>query len=273
MTPRSTPNGSGRRGLRSALLPIGTGVLLFSLGVSLALAETSQKGPLRVAVEGKFAPQRLPRAGLAPVAVTIGGQIASADPAGPPQLRRIAIAINRHGRLDSRGLPLCRIRQITPSTTEDALRTCRSSLVGEGEFSASVKFPEQAPFPSRGKILAFNGRLHGQPAILAQIYGTKPAPTSYVLPFLIRRTGGTFGTVMEASLPQITGEWGYVTGVSMTLSRRFSAGGQRRSFLAAGCPAPAGFKSAFFPLARTSFAFAGGTTLTTTLTRGCRVKQ
>jgi len=42
--------------------------------------------------------------------------------------------------------------------------------------------------------------------------------------------------------------------------------------LTAGCPALKGFPGAVFPLARTSFGFAGGKTLTATLTRGCRVR-
>lgn len=232
----------------------------------------TQKGIVRVSVSGKIAPTRLPRQGAVPVAVTIGGKIGSTEPGGLPQLQTITIAINRHGRVDRRGLPLCSVRRIDPSTTRDALATCRSSLIGEGSFSADVKLPEQSPFPSEGKILAFNGRMGGRPAILAHIYGTHPVPTSYVLPFLIHSSKGTFGTVLEASLPHVTGSWGYVTGVSMTLARRFTFRGHKRSYLAAGCPAPPGFRGAFFPLIRAGFAFAGGVTLTSVLNRRCTVK-
>ena len=58
----------------------------------------------------------------------------------------------------------------------------------------------------------------------------------------------------------------------MTLSRRYSYRGQRHSYLSAGCPAPKGFPGVSFPLARTSFAFAGGMKLTSTLTRDCKVR-
>lgn len=228
---------------------------------------------MRVSVSGKIDPKSLPRKGQAPVAVSIGGEIGSTEAGGPPQLRTIAIAINRHGNLTTRGLPLCRVGHIDPSTTDEALAECRSALVGEGSFSANVKLPEQSPFPSSGKILAFNGRLRGEPAILAHIYGTKPVPTSYVLPFLIHHDKGTFGTVLEASLPRVTGDWGYVTGVEMTLQRRFSFRGKQRSYVTAGCPAPAGFRSVFFAFARTSFAFEGGVTLTSLLTRRCTVSR
>src|SRR5262249_55765177 len=146
-----------------------------------------------------------------------------------PKLTKIQIAINRHGRLDRRGLPLCRLGHINPSTTAEAIKACKSSLIGEGSFSAKVKIPEQSPFPSLGKVLAFHGALRGEPAIFAHIYGTKPAPTSYVWPFSIKKQKGPFGTILSASLPQVTGEWGYVTGIALSLDRSFASGGQRHS--------------------------------------------
>jgi hypothetical protein len=273
LNPRSTPESGGRSARAATALALAAVACSVALVSPAALAEVAQKGPVLVSVSGKMVPQSLPRNGEAPVAVSIGGEIDPTEGEVPPQLRRITIAINRHGRLRTRGLPLCRLHQIQPSTSEEALKACRSALVGEGHFAADVQFPTQSPFPSNGEILAFNGRVGGKPAILAHIYGTKPLPTSYVLPFLIHRSNGTFGTVLEASLPEVTGDWGFVTGVDMTLWRRFGFRGVRESYLSAGCPAPAGFRSAFFALARTSFAFDGGITLTSLLTRRCTVSE
>jgi len=92
------------------------------------------------------------------------------------------------------------------------------------------------------------------------------------LAFLIRGVHGTYGTVLEASLPQATGDWGFVTGLRMNLRRTFDYRGKGRSYLSAGCPAPAGFPSAVFPLARTTFDFAGGPTLISILSRTCKAK-
>ncbi|HEY8082429.1 MAG TPA: hypothetical protein VIE64_02580 [Solirubrobacterales bacterium] len=240
---------------------------------SLALGEVGQSGTVRVSVSGDLSPTKLPRKGAAPIAVSVGGKISSTDKRkGPPQLKEMSIAINRNGHLDTRGLSRCRMGKIDPSTSQEAIATCRSSLIGEGSFSADVKLPEQSPFPSEGKVLAFNGRLNGHPAVLAHIYGKRPLPTAIVLPFVITGTKGTFGTLLTASLPQVTGDWGYVTGLSMTLERQFTHKGKSRSYLSAGCPAPAGFRQVSFPFARTSFVFEGGRTVTTTLTRRCRVK-
>jgi hypothetical protein len=244
--------------------------LLLALGLTaLAQAEIKQQDGLRVVFQGQLTPHALPRSGSAPVKVSVGAKISSANGSNPPQLRKISIAINRNGRLSAKGLPLCSLREIQPSTTKDALAACRSSLVGEGSFSAKVLLPQQAPFPSAGKVFAFNGTFKGKPAILAHVYGTNPIPISYTIPFAISQAKGTFGTVLSASLPQVTSEWGYVTGLQMTLGRTFSSHGKRRSYLSAGCPAPKGFPGAVFPFAKASFAFAKGKTVTSTLTRSC----
>jgi DNA-binding beta-propeller fold protein YncE len=239
-------------------------------GASASVVE--QRHGVRVSFDGKLTPHVLPRHGTAPVGIVVDAKISATAGEDPPQLRRITIAINRNGRFTSKGLPACRINQIQPSTTDGALAACRRSLVGEGRFSADVKLPEQSPFPSAGKVLAFNGTFNGKPAILAHIYGADPAPTSTVLPFLLRNARGTYGTTLEASLPQATGNWGYVTGLRMNLRRRFTYRGHSRSFLSAGCPAPAGFPSAAFPLAKTSFAFAGSLTLDAVLTSTCKAR-
>jgi hypothetical protein len=57
----------------------------------------------------------------------------------------------------------------------------------------------------------------------------------------------------------------------MKLDRRFRSGGRTHSYLAADCPAPKGFSGAVFPLARASFSFEGGKTLTSVMNRTCRV--
>ncbi|HEV7482036.1 MAG TPA: hypothetical protein VGO13_02935 [Solirubrobacterales bacterium] len=231
-----------------------------------------QRRGVRVSFDGKLTPRALPRHGKGPVGIVVDAKIAATGGDDPPQLRRISIAINRNGQFSPQGLPVCRLDQIQPSTTEGALAACGSSLVGEGQFSANVKLPQQSPFPSAGKVLAFNGRIDGKPAILAHIYGTQPAPTSTVLPFLLRNGHGTYGTTLEASLPQATGSWGYVTGLRMSLRRRFTYRGKSHSYLSAGCPAPAGFRAAAFPLARTSFAFAGNLTLVSVLNQSCQAQ-
>jgi hypothetical protein len=227
-------------------------------------AEATQKQGIRVTVDGALTPKRLPRKGSAPVSVSVAGEITALGGASAlPQLQHLSIAINSAGHLDLRGIPHCRINHINPSTNQEALAACKSSLVGEGTFSANVVLPEQSPFPSKGKLLAFNGTIGRQPALFAHIYGTDPLPTSYVFAFRVKQSKGTYGTILETSFPRATGDWGYVTGISLKLGKRF---------LSAGCPAPKGFTKAVFPLMQTSFQFKGGLDLKNTLTRSCEAK-
>jgi DNA-binding beta-propeller fold protein YncE len=230
-----------------------------------------QRGGIKVSFDGSLAPKKLPRDHPAPVRVSVAAQISSAtEGKNPPQLRTISIAINRYGRFDTAGLPLCTERDIQPATTQNALKACKDAQVGFGTFSASVGLSRQSPFPAAGKMFAFNARINGKPAILAHVYGTKPVPTSFTFPFLISPSKGTFGTVLTAKLPN-TGKDGFITGLTMNLGRNYSAQGKRHSYLSASCPAPKGFSKASFPLAKAGFGFEGGRQMGSTLVRSCGV--
>lgn len=249
-------------------------VLLFALlGTAvLAQAETVQKNGIQASFEGSLTPNTLPRTGEAPVHVSVAAKVLGVGGKTPPPLRKISIAINRYGHLDSTGLPVCQLDQIQPATTSDALAICRRSLVGQGQFTAAVLSTAQAPFPSTGKVYAFNGEVDGKPAILAHVYGTVPAPTSFTIPFVISEARGTYGLTLNAALPVVKENAGYITGISLNLGKTFTSHGKKRSLFTASCPAPKGFKKAVFPFAKAAVGFAGGKTLGTTLTRACNVR-
>jgi DNA-binding beta-propeller fold protein YncE len=236
-------------------------------------AETIQRDGVRVTVKATIAPDRLPRHGTAPIHFSLATRIVAVNDSVPPQLRRIAVEINRKGHLDPSGLPVCSLKAIQPSSSEGALAACRHSLVGQGRFTAKVLIAQQAPFPSDGKILAFNGRWHGRPAILAHVYGTKPVPTSYTLPFVIATARhDAFGTTLSASLPNFTSKWGYVTGITLNLGRSFRFRGARHSYLTAGCPAPRGISTVPFPLSHATLGFAGRKPIEQTLSGQCTAR-
>ncbi len=108
--------------------------------------------------------------------------------------------------------------------------------------------------------------------IFAHVYGKKPVPTSYTLTFKVAGGRGTFGTSLSATLADVTSKAGYVTGLELTVSRRYRARGRTHSYLSAGCPLPDGIAIASFPLARASFAFASGPTISQVLNRSCRAR-
>jgi len=255
-------------------------VLLTTVVLALALAaagiargEVAQSGGLRLAFDGRFAPQSLPRDRSAPVTVNLEGSITTADGKPPPQLRRISIAVNRYGSFFTQGLPRCSPSQLEQTSTQVALSRCGDALVGRGRFGANIDFPTTTTLPVEGKMLAFNSRVGHRQAILMHIHGWRPVQATIVLTFIVtHRRRGTFGTLLTARIPKLASDLGYVTNVSMSFGRRYSYAGKRRSFLSARCAAPLGFPGVFFPFAKGSFGFAGGQWVTATLSRNCRVR-
>jgi hypothetical protein len=259
-----------RRGWLAALA---LAAMVVATGATIAHAELSAHGDLFVTFKGGIFPNALPRKERAPITVEFGGTIKTLTGERPPALRGIVLSLNRGGHIDTHGLPTCRRGQIEPSTTRQAMRVCGAALVGDGYFTAKVAFPEQESFPSEGRVLAFNSIVDGQRAILAHVYGTKPAPASRVIVFLIAKQGGTFGTTLSGSLPPALNQNGYLKSISLYLHREFLYRGRRHSYLSANCSAPAGFPGAVFPFARASMAFEDGRTLATVITRSCKVKE
>jgi hypothetical protein len=246
--------------------------LLFAAAVSLGQAELTQRGDLFVSFSGGIAPTTLPRHSRAPIAVRVAGVVRTLSGERPPALRQIKIEINRNGHLDTRGLPVCRKRQIEASSSEQALITCGPALVGGGSYLAKTAFPEQLTFPSAGRILAFNSVVDGHQAILAHIYGTEPIPIVRIIVFHIQHAHGAYGTLLTGALPATVNRYGYVKRLSLSLHRDYVYRGQRHGYLSAACAAPAGFPGAVFPFAHASMTFADGRTLGSTLTRSCEVK-
>jgi hypothetical protein len=244
-------------------------LLALALLAPAAYTEVTQGTNVRVIFKGKLTPHTLPRTGLAPVRVAVGATIVPAEGTTPPSLRKIQIEINRHGHFDLQGLPICRYDEIQPSSTANAMSSCKSSLVGKGHFSSTVLQPEASPFPSEGALYAFNGTYKGRPAILAHVYGTEPIPTSYTIPFTISSAKGDYGTALTAPMPNVGNEWGFITGLSLNLGRTFHYRGQRHSYVAAGCPAPEGVSIAPFDFARATFSF-GVEKVSSVLSRSCR---
>jgi hypothetical protein len=243
------------------------------LVASLANAELVERGDLFVKFAGGIAPTALPRSSQAPISVRIDGTVKTLSGERPPALRSISIAINRGGRLDTRGLPTCRRSQLEPATAKQALEACRPALVGEGRYLAALALPEQANFPLQGRVLAFNAVIDGKRAILAHVYGQDPVPNSRVFVFHIRRGHGTFGTTLTAALPARLNRHGYLRRITLDLRREFVYRGRHHSYLSAACAAPAGFSSASFPFVRVGMTFADGRKLASTLIRTCHVQR
>jgi hypothetical protein len=186
----------------------------------------------------------------------------------------MTIKVNRHGLLQSKGLPTCSLKEVQATSSDRALSVCGDALVGSGKFYATVVFPDQRPYPTRGRLLIFNGRVKGKAVLFAHIFTTNPFATSFVISFSIERISkGPYGTELSASLPQALGNWGFVDRIKLTLKRKYESHGAQLSYFNSGCPAPSGTTAASFPLALASFYFAEHEPISLRVQKSCRVSE
>ncbi len=62
----------------------------------------------------------------------------------------MTVKVNRHGLLESKGLPYCTLPQIQPDSTQRALEDCADALVGSRALSqAAVIVPLPASLSGR----------------------------------------------------------------------------------------------------------------------------
>ncbi len=257
------------RGTRAGILAL---VLLGGV-CAIAVGATIQFEGVRITVLSQVEPYKLPRRSTAPIAVFVAGHLQSAEGGIPPQLQKLTVQVNRHGLLQSKGLPVCRTAQIQPASSERALADCGPALIGSGQFWANIVLPGQSPYPTHGRLLIFNGRKGAKPTLLAHIYTTNPFNTSFVIAFAIKHISkGPYGTELSASLPQALGSWGYLDRIKLTLRRKYTYRGRQLSYFNAACPAPGRAKRTVFPLAYVSFDFAGRPAVGATVNKSCGVK-
>lgn len=248
-------------------------MLLFAGTVATVSATTIQKNSLRVTVLAQVKPYKLPRQKPAPIAVFISGHLESTTGGVPPQLQSMRIEVNRHGLLQSRGLPVCRPQQLRAASSTAAMRNCGDALIGSGQFWAHIVLPDQGAYPTRGRLLIFNSRSGREQILLAHIFTANPFNSSFTIPFAIRRIDrGPYGTELSASFPRALGEWGFVDRIKLTLRREYRFRGRKLSYYNAACPAPVGVRRVGFPLARATLSFST-TEIAATVEKACGVTE
>jgi hypothetical protein len=249
-------------------------VALTLCAAASAPAVTVQSEGLRITALAQIQPYKLPRKRPAPIAVFVAGHLQSARGGIPPQLQRLRIQVNRHGLLQSKGLPVCPVVRIQPASTERALSQCGQALIGSGQFWANIVLPDQGAYRTHGRLLIFNGRRGGRPVILTHIFTSHPFNSSFVIPFAIRHVHkGPYGTELQASLPEALGDWGYLDRIKLTLKRKYRHRGTELSYFNSACPAPGKAKRTSFPLALATFYFAQRKPFAVTVQKTCGVRE
>jgi hypothetical protein len=254
------------------LLSIALLVAVTAIGAGgFAEAEVTATHDAVISFNSEISPRVLPRSTLVPVEVRVSGRVKRRKGRKEPaSLSTLDFEITRSAVVHSHGLPVCTVPDIDPARPGQALEACGRARVGYGRIVARSVVPGQPHFLFDGRVLLFNGRLHGRPAILVYAFNRYP-PSSFVFPFTIARQRGRYGTVMRAKVD--VGRWSRVVSFELVLRRTFRDQGRRWGYLNASCPAPTGLNVGVAPIARARLGFGDGTQRDLTVLGACRVAR
>jgi hypothetical protein len=252
---------------KTVLSASAVGGVLILVAAASAFAIVLRAGNIVITADGGFSPTTLPKHGFAPIRLHGYGRIATSDGSLPPILKTITIWFDKHGAVETRGLPVCTAAKLANTTTPQARKLCPGAIVGTGFGKAVVNFPEQGPIPASSPITIFNAPpKHGNPTVLAHAHLTVPAPTTFVVPIEIQRVhDGRYGFKTVAEIPKIAGGYGTPIYGRLSIGREWTYRGKTLSYANAGCPDGR-------LQAKGRFDFKDGTRLQGTLLRPCTGK-
>jgi hypothetical protein len=230
----------GRRSIRGFAAAVAAVLALALAGNALAgiVKVRIQAGNLVAIGEGGFTPTALPRNVDAPITIFGKGRLTTVDGSLPPVLKTIEFEFDKHGSIQTEGLPKCTTSRLQTTTVPQARKLCPGAIVGKGFGHAVVKFPEQAPIPVSSPITIFNGpTIKGDPSVIAHFYTTVPAPVAFVIPIRIETIhNGRYGYRVNAEIPKIAGGSGIPISGQITIGRKWTYKGVRHSYINARCP-------------------------------------
>ncbi len=227
--------------MRKHLIRAGIVMAVFALlaaASAFAKPHIIRAGNLFLKDNGGISPSKLPRQIQTPISAHIDAEIGTADGTHPPAVKTLNIDFDKSIQVNAKGLPVCRLGQLTARATADAKKACPDAIVGSGEAEVEVAFPEQKPIEATGPIYLFNGGVHGGTTLLLiHTYVNVPAPTAVVATVRITRIHrGHYGIHTVSHIPTITGGAGSVIKFKLTIGRKFTYKGKKQSYLTASCP-------------------------------------
>ncbi|HEU4905276.1 MAG TPA: hypothetical protein VFT19_04080 [Solirubrobacterales bacterium] len=207
------------------------------LGTAAAQAITLRVGNIVVTGDGGFTPTTLPKRKNAPIKLFGHAKFSTTDGTRPSPLRRLTLLFDKHGAVETRGLPKCTRQKIVATTVKTARRNCRGSIVGKGFGTALVVLPEQRGIRASSPLTLFNGpRKHGNPTVLGHAHLDYPAPTTYVILIEIEKIRkGRYGFKTVANFPRIANDYGSPLSGRLTIGRKWKHRGRILSFANAHC--------------------------------------
>jgi hypothetical protein len=199
------------------------------IAVSVAGIATGANGPvtveagnLKFTFDGGFSPSKLPKNKLAPITLKASGKIATKDGTHPPALTSVVLETDKNGAVNTKGIPVCKSGALQSRDTKAAEKACPKSIIGTGQTTVEVQFPESKPVDVNSKLVVFNGGTSGgKTTLFIHAYFSAPVTGAIVTTVKIQKhKAGRYGLKSVATIPKIAGGAGSVKSFNLTINRK-----------------------------------------------------
>jgi hypothetical protein len=223
-----------RRTLPRAVLAVGLAGLVVC---ATAYAIRADIGNTSVSATATLLPRVLPKQGNAPITLSSVTRIGSHDGSPPAILQKMEFLLDKHGSIETRGVPVCTLAKLAATTPQLARKRCAGALVGEGTGKAEVNLPGRPPFQISSPLSFFNGpTVGGDPSLIVHAYETVPTAKALLVQIVIERVkNGRYGFRTKIQLPEIAGGYGSPTLAEATVGKTFKRGGRSVGYINAHC--------------------------------------
>jgi hypothetical protein len=204
----------------------------------VAVGEKTTVGHMTVTVGGNVKPKKVSKKKWTPVSLSVSGKVRS-DTGWEtiPILDKIIVDFDKHGTIDTKGLPTCNPNKLINRQVKPARKACKKSEVGRGKTEAWVTWPDQRPVRAKGTLTAFYGKANGKPAIIFHVWAFEPLGTAFIVTApIVKSPLKGFGKRVIVNVPTIAGGNGTLTDFSVKIKRTWKHKRKKRSFLLAKCP-------------------------------------
>ena len=181
-----------------------------------------QQGNLKFTFNGGFSPSTLPKKKMAPISLQASGKIETLDGTHPPALKEVLIETDKNGAINTKGIPVCKSGQLQARDTKAAEKACGKSIIGTGQTTVEVQFPEQRPIDVNSKLLVINGGTSGgKTTLYIHAYFSAPVTGAIVTTVKIKKIhNGRYGLKSVATIPKIANGSGSVKSFNLTINKK-----------------------------------------------------
>jgi hypothetical protein len=199
------------------------------IAVSVAGIATGANGPvtveagnLKFTFDGGFSPSKLPKKKMAPITLKASGIIATKDGTHPPALKSVIIETDKNGAINTKGIPVCKSGALQSRDTKAAEKACPKSIIGTGQTTVEVQFPESRPVDVNSKLVVYNGGTSGgKTTLFIHAYFSAPVTGAIVTTVKIQKhKNGRYGLKSVATIPKIAGGSGSVKSFNLKINRK-----------------------------------------------------